>query len=67
MTNVEETVTKEKTAKNEETIKKEETANKTPYQEPRVIDYGTIADLTKKPGSRGDGSPGTKGNKGMGG
>jgi hypothetical protein len=67
MTNIEETAKKEETVKNEETIKKEETANKKPYQEPRVIDYGMIADLTKKPGSRGDGSPGTKGDKGMGG
>jgi hypothetical protein len=60
MANVEETVTKE------ETVKKEQIAKK-PYQEPSVIDYATIADLTKKPGSRGDGSPGTKGNKGLGG
>ena len=66
MTNVE-TAKKAENYKNEETIKKEETANKKPYSEPRVIDYGTIADLTKKPGSRGDGSPGTKGDKGMGG
>jgi hypothetical protein len=43
MTNIEET------AKKEETVKRgKETANKKPYQEPRVIDYGTIADLTKK-------------------
>lgn len=45
-----------------------ETAKK-PYQEPKVVDYGKVADLTKKPGSRGDGSPGTtgtKGDKGMG-
>ncbi len=41
-------------------------AGRKPYQEPRVIDYGSIAALTKKPGSRGDGSPGTKGNKGFG-
>jgi hypothetical protein len=41
-----------------------ETAKK-PYQEPKVVDYGKVADLTKKPGSRGDGSPGTKGDKGM--
>ena len=46
-------------AKIEETVKK-------PYQEPKVIDYGKVAELTKKPGSRGDGSPGTKGDKGMG-
>jgi hypothetical protein len=31
-----------------------ETAKK-PYQEPKVIGYGTVADLTKKPGSRADG------------
>ena len=43
----------------------QETAKK-PYQEPQVIDYGKVAELTKKPGSRGDGSPGTKGDKGMG-
>jgi hypothetical protein len=43
-----------------------EDSGRKPYQEPRVIDYGSIAALTKKPGSRGDGSPGTKGNKGFG-
>ena len=37
------------------------------YTQPKVTDYGRIADLTKKPGTRGDGSPGTKGDKGMGG
>jgi len=42
-----------------------ETAKK-PYHEPKVIDYGTVADLTKKPGSRADGPGGAKGNKGMG-
>lgn len=36
------------------------------YNEPRIVDYGKVADLTKKPGTRGDGSPGTKGNKGHG-
>ena len=36
------------------------------YRTPQIIDYGKIADLTKKPGSRSDGSPGTKGNKGFG-
>jgi hypothetical protein len=41
-------------------------AAKKPYQEPKVVDYGKVADLTKKPGSRGDGAPGTKGDKGMG-
>ena len=41
-----------------------ETAKK-PYKEPKVVDYGKVADLTKKPGSRGDGSPGTKGDKGL--
>jgi len=43
----------------------EETAKKA-YQEPKVIDYGKVADLTKKPGSRGDGLPGTKCDKGLG-
>jgi hypothetical protein len=43
----------------------EATAKKS-YQEPKVIDYGKVADLTKKPGSRTDGSPGTMGNKGHG-
>jgi hypothetical protein len=42
-----------------------ETAKK-PYQEPKVIDYGKVADLTKKPGTRADGPGGSKGNKGMG-
>jgi hypothetical protein len=37
-----------------------------PYHQPKVIDYGKVADLTRKPGSRGDGAPGTKGDKGMG-
>jgi len=37
-----------------------------PYREPTVIDYGSIAALTKKPGTRGDGAPGTKGDKGFG-
>jgi hypothetical protein len=36
------------------------------YHEPKIIDYGKVADLTKKPGSRTDGSPGTMGNKGHG-
>lgn len=43
----------------------EETA-KEAYQKPKVIDYGKVADLTKKPGSRGDGLPGTKGDEGAG-
>lgn len=43
-----------------------ETAKK-PYHKPKVADYGKVADLTKKPGTRGDGAPGTKGDKGMGG
>jgi hypothetical protein len=42
-------------------------AAKKVYAEPKVIDYGKVADLTKKPGSRGDGSPGSKGDKGHGG
>ena len=25
---------------------------KNPYQEPQVIDYGTVAELTKKPGAK---------------
>ena len=37
------------------------------YSKPEVVDYGRVADLTKKPGSRGDGPAATKGNKGMGG
>jgi hypothetical protein len=40
--------------------------NKKPYQAPKVIDYGKIAQLTKKPGSRTDGMSGTMGNKGIG-
>jgi hypothetical protein len=43
----------------------EETAKK-PYQTPQAVDYGKIADLTKKPGSRSDGQPGVKGHKGVG-
>ena len=43
-----------------------EETNKKPYQEPKVIDYGKVAELTKKPGSRGDGQPGTKGDRGNG-
>ena len=42
-----------------------ETAKK-PYQTPQAVDYGKIADLTKKPGSRSDGQPGSKGHKGVG-
>ncbi len=45
---------------------KSKQAVKKPYHEPKVVDYGKVADLTKKPGSRGDGAPGTKGDKGMG-
>ncbi len=40
--------------------------NKKPYQAPKVIDYGKIAQLTKKPGSQADGNSGTKGMKGVG-
>ena len=36
------------------------------YEAPRLIEYGSVAKLTGKPGTRGDGSVGTKGNKGMG-
>jgi len=43
-----------------------ETAKK-PYEEPKVVDYGKVADLTKKPGTRTDGPGGVKGDKGMGG
>ncbi len=50
----------------EERVVSGKAADKKPYREPQVIDYGKVADLTKKPGSRGDGSPGTKGNKGVG-
>jgi hypothetical protein len=42
-----------------------ETAKKA-YNEPRIIDYGKVADLTKKPGTRSDGSVGTKGDRGIG-
>ena len=43
-----------------------EESNKKPYQQPKVIDYGKVAELTKKPGSKVDGTPSTKGNKGIG-
>lgn len=42
-----------------------ETAKKS-YHEPKIVDYGKVADLTKKPGSKGDGNPGSKGPKGFG-
>jgi hypothetical protein len=42
-----------------------ETAKKA-YNEPRIIDYGKVADLTKKPGTRGDGTVGTRGDRGTG-
>jgi hypothetical protein len=40
--------------------------NKKPYQAPKVIDYGKVADLTKKSGSQVDGPGGTRGPKGIG-
>jgi hypothetical protein len=38
---------------------------KSKYQTPVLREYGLVSKLTLKPGSRGDGSPGTKGDKGV--
>jgi hypothetical protein len=40
--------------------------NKKPYQEPRVIDYGKVKELTRKSGSKSDGNPAMKGTKNIG-
>jgi len=37
--------------------------SKKPYQEPRVIDYGKVKELTRKKGSKTDGQPSMPGNK----
>ncbi len=39
---------------------------KAPYRSPRLKVHGEVAVLTSKPGTRGDGTMGTKGDKGMG-
>lgn len=37
------------------------------YETPRLIEHGTVAKMTGKPATRGDGSMGSRGDKGMGG
>ena len=36
------------------------------YETPRLIEHGSVAKMTGKPSTRGDGSMGSQGNKGMG-
>lgn len=43
---------------------KAEVIVKQSYTTPKVVDYGKVIELTRKPGSRGDGSPGTRGDRG---
>ncbi len=50
----------------ESSIVKSQVTMKRPYVQPKIVDFGKVADLTRKPGSRIDGTTGTKGNKGVG-
>lgn len=43
---------------------KAEAIVKQSYTTPKVVDYGKVVELTRKPGSRGDGSTSAKGDKG---
>ncbi len=47
-------------------IVKAKVTTKRPYVRPKITDFGKVADLTRKPGSRIDGNAGTKGDKGVG-
>lgn len=47
--------------------KRQAARRSTPYRSPRLKLYGNVARLTGKPGTRGDGTKGTSGDKGQGG
>ena len=43
---------------------KAESIVKQSYATPKIVDYGKVVELTRKPGSRTDGSTGSKGDRG---
>ncbi len=47
-------------------IVKAKVTTKRPYVRPKIVDYGKVADLTRNKGSKVDGHPGSRGNKGVG-